>query len=274
MKKPLLIFLILFIAFLLITPALAQTNQTGGYNLITNIPGVGEITDISDYIKVLYLFGLAIVGVIAMLFIIIGGIRYMTAAGNEAGITEAKGQITSAILGLVLVLTSWLILHTVNPELVSLKKLNIPKVNTVDPTGEHLKCINNECVLIPTAGTSDPNCPREGAACLNTYLDCVDVNGALTCQAIEGDGQNQHGCTQAGEPCPVADECSDEIDNDGDGREDDNDPCCLIAPGDSERHEGCAQCDDELDNDQDTYYDLDDPECSGPDDNDEWPPNP
>lgn len=268
MKKLTFIVLMFLTALLLATPAL-------GYEPMVPIPGAGEITDISDYIKALYLFGLAIVGVIAMLFIIIGGIRYMTAAGNEAGISEAKSQITSAILGLVLVLTSWLILHTINPELVSLKKLTVEPVNLPSPPPkyEHLKCIEGKCVLIPKAGTSDSNCHYEDAKCLKTYLDCQMVEGALRCMPTEGEGQNQHGCTEAGELCPIEDECNDGKDNDGDGKIDGRDPCCLIAPKNSERHQGCAQCDDGIDNDRDTYYDLSDPACSGSDDNSEFPYN-
>jgi len=173
MKKLTFIILMVLTTFLLATPAL-------GYEPMVPIPGAGEITDINDYIKALYLFGLAIVGVVAMLFIIIGGIRYMTAAGNEAGISEAKSQITSAILGLVLVLTSWLILHTINPELVSLKKLTVEPVNQVElpsSTKQVYKCVTNNpnydsgCVTYEACMTGCKNLP--GGHCVNkSATDC------------------------------------------------------------------------------------------------------
>lgn len=140
MKRFVFIILIISAIFLLATSVLAQTK------LMVNIPGApGEISDFSEYIKYLYLFGLAIVGVVAMLFIIIGGIRYMAAAGNQTAISEAKSQITAAILGLVLVLTSWLILNTINPELVSLKKLTVEPIDILgdngdEPTGKSWLC--------------------------------------------------------------------------------------------------------------------------------------
>ncbi len=277
MKKLILIFIILFSAFLLITPKLLQANGdklyrcvpvggtipvgrcmtleecenyhggcesiydgecvehpsctstngdnggTGKYNLITNVPGVGEIEDISDYIKALYLFGLAIVGVIAMLFVIIGGIRYMTAAGNESTITEAKGQITAAILGLVLLLTSWLILNTINPELVSLKNLTVSSVNTIASQTRWV-CSGSECIKI-TDDSGDPNECQAGQLCFHneckngtcerimelggdecdvvgtscsTYLFCDQGN---ICKRVAGTLSDQCSESEIGQPC-------------------------------------------------------------------------
>ncbi len=192
MKKLIFIILMVLTTFLLATPAL-------GYEPMVPIPGAGEITDISDYIKALYLFGLAIVGVIAMLFIIIGGIRYMTAAGNEAEISEAKGQITSAILGLVLVLTSWLILHTINPELVSLKKLTVTEIELPE-SNTHLACGEGyACKRFPNEQENqgdEDNCTSVGESCI--YYKCNQTTGI--CEKIMGKA-GASDCAEAGRPC-------------------------------------------------------------------------
>lgn len=216
MKKFVFIILLMISAiFLLATFALAQTGQTG-YEPMVPIPGAGEITDISDYIKALYLFGLAIVGVIAMLFIIIGGIRYMAAAGNEAGISEAKSQITSAILGLVLVLTSWLILHTINPELTSLKKL------TVDKPAEFWssECVNGECKVYEKPGRLECN-PLDINACEYVVFRC-DQDNICRKETVSGPGvPNECSETELNKPC-----------------EEKNWRCCNIING----KEICSDC--------------------------------
>ncbi len=44
--------------------------------------------------------------------IIYGAIRMMISAGSETALKEAKGIITSAVIGLVIVLCGWLIVNT------------------------------------------------------------------------------------------------------------------------------------------------------------------
>ena len=56
--------------------------------------------------------------------IVIGGVQYTTSYGSS-GKGEAKARILNAVLGLLLVLGAWVILYTINPDLVKLE-LNIP----------------------------------------------------------------------------------------------------------------------------------------------------
>jgi len=69
----------------------------------------------------LYYFIVMISGFAAFLMLVWGGFQWMTSAGNPAKIGEAKDRLISAVLGLVLILASWLILNTINPELTLLK---------------------------------------------------------------------------------------------------------------------------------------------------------
>lgn len=48
----------------------------------------------------------ALAGMVALLFLVWGGIRYMTARGDPKVIDSARGTITSAIIGLMIVLLS------------------------------------------------------------------------------------------------------------------------------------------------------------------------
>jgi hypothetical protein len=45
-------------------------------------------------------------GVIAVILVLWGGFKWMTAAGNEDGITEAKKLMGAGVIGLVIILAA------------------------------------------------------------------------------------------------------------------------------------------------------------------------
>ncbi len=65
---------------------------------------------------------LAIMGVFAVVFIIVGGFQMVVAAGNEEAITKAKKTITWAVLGMVVALLAFSIIAIVQ----SLLQVNVP----------------------------------------------------------------------------------------------------------------------------------------------------
>jgi len=50
---------------------------------------------------------LGFLGVLAVIIILIGGFKWMTAAGNEEQIEDAKKVLMAGIIGLVIILASW-----------------------------------------------------------------------------------------------------------------------------------------------------------------------
>jgi ketopantoate hydroxymethyltransferase len=50
---------------------------------------------------------LGFLGIVAVVIIILGGFKWMTAAGNEDKIDEAKKLITAGIIGLVIIMAAW-----------------------------------------------------------------------------------------------------------------------------------------------------------------------
>jgi len=120
-KKTILILLILFPLLL------AFPNVEAGYKLEVGIPGQadkGEEVELTDYIGYIYLFALGAVGVVALGALVFGGLTYMlsdTLTSKE----EAKKWIWGAIGGIVLGFASYLILNTINPDLV---KINPPEL--------------------------------------------------------------------------------------------------------------------------------------------------
>ncbi|GEM_PF-4785624 len=100
--------------------------------------GCPSSNTIAGYIARLYQFGLIIVGLFAFAGIIFGGLKYVLSAGSLADQTDAREQITQALLGLVLLLGAYLILYTINPELTQLRNPNAPPVNLseLEPEGD------------------------------------------------------------------------------------------------------------------------------------------
>ena len=66
-----------------------------------------------ELVKTLINFAIQITFAFAGLFITIGAFVIMTAGGSETRVSEGKKMMTTAIIGMVIMLTAWLILGTV-----------------------------------------------------------------------------------------------------------------------------------------------------------------
>ena len=87
------------------------------------LPGIGtfdieDITLLHDVARYFYYAFVILGGVVGFIGIIIGGIRWLTSAGNPVAISQSKKQISASFLGLLIILFSWLILYTIDPHLV------------------------------------------------------------------------------------------------------------------------------------------------------------
>ncbi len=61
---------------------------------------------------------LSLAGLIAILFLIIGGFRYVTAAGNEDASETAKKTILNAIIGIIVIILAYVILRVIENALL------------------------------------------------------------------------------------------------------------------------------------------------------------
>ena len=106
------------------------------YQLLEPLPTIvaGQSVTLSTYLEAVFAFGISIAGILAVAMIVIGGIQYMTAYGNPSAVGDAKERITQALLGLLLAVAAWLILYTINPDLIK-GQLTVPQVQqTTNPT--------------------------------------------------------------------------------------------------------------------------------------------
>ena len=70
-------------------------------------------TDIIQIVRAIIRFILLIAFVLAFIFLLIGGLRWITAGGDEKSVASARGMITAALIGLVIVLLAFAIIKLV-----------------------------------------------------------------------------------------------------------------------------------------------------------------
>lgn len=130
-------------------------------------------TSIGGFINTFYQTALAVSGLLALLMIVYGGIKYTVSAGNTGQQSDAKDIILSAVYGVVLLLASYLILNTINPKITNLQLPGNDMPNPPAPTTQQLTVTNTECIPL-NSNTWDPQNTSTIAAS-TTYASLMDV---------------------------------------------------------------------------------------------------
>lgn len=117
MKKFGVIVLSLLVVFgiiaLSVAPALAQfggSTPTSGRWWVPDI-FEGEGYTLQDVIAFAINIAFGIAGLVAVIYLIIGGFKYVTSGGNPDTVELAKGTILNAIIGLIVILIAFLIVQ-------------------------------------------------------------------------------------------------------------------------------------------------------------------
>ncbi len=170
-----------------------------GYTLLEPLPGVpvneaGE-ADPGQYISGLFTLIIGIAGVLAVFMIIFGGIQYMS-TDAFSGKSEAKATIENAIWGLLLALGAWMILNTINPNLVGfdleLKRVETPVNTNVPGGGGSLSSLSHAEVMAQLAPGITP---YAGQCTGNNTTGCVNLGG-LQPATINGLNSLKSQCSQ------------------------------------------------------------------------------
>lgn len=107
----------------------------------------------ASYLNALIKVFIGISAVLAMIMIIMGGIEYMTTeaiSGKESG----KERITNSIFGLLLALGAYMLLNTINPQLLNIGLCGIPDAQvSISPTDTSNGSNNSLCI----SNTNPPN---------------------------------------------------------------------------------------------------------------------
>ncbi|MFA6322610.1 MAG: 3D domain-containing protein [Candidatus Buchananbacteria bacterium] len=90
-----------------------------------SIPWLGQ------YIGVVFQYIVGLAAFLAAVMIMIGGFLWLTSAGNPSRVTQGKEYITGALTGLLLALFSYIVLYTINPNLVSFGPLTLKQITPI-----------------------------------------------------------------------------------------------------------------------------------------------
>lgn len=111
----------------LLTTVLAQGN-VGQINIGPQgqFGQLGNIT-VTGIISAVIVFILVAAALVFFFMLVWGGIRYITSGGDKGQTEAARGQITAALIGLVIVFAAWAIINLVNLFFgINIFQLNIP----------------------------------------------------------------------------------------------------------------------------------------------------
>ncbi len=143
-------------------PSLSQfadlTLQGDAPNRYLLIPWLGQ------YIAAIYKYAIGVVGILAGIMIVIGGLLWLTAGGDAGKVSTAKSFIESSLVGLVIALTSYLLLFAINPKLTEFDSLKVKYI-------EEATWNNVDTAAASEAAASDTSVP-EGSRPIATSEKC------------------------------------------------------------------------------------------------------
>src|SRR3989344_6124407 len=105
-----------FILVILVPQAVFAITLNLKYPIPPGAPNINspDGQTLSQVVAWFYYFILWIAGFATFVMMIVGGVKWLTSAGNPNQISDAKDQIKNAILGLLLILAAFIILQTIN----------------------------------------------------------------------------------------------------------------------------------------------------------------
>jgi len=124
------------------------------------IAGKTIFKNLGDYIKTIYIWVVGIGGLLASIMLIRGGFLYLTSAGSSQRVTDAKARIGGAILGLLLLLGSYTLLYTINPDLVQLRLPRAYLIRRILPDVKYCKELNQTKVAFAGGYTNSIEIPE------------------------------------------------------------------------------------------------------------------
>lgn len=254
-----LVFVLLFLGgvFFYLLPQAQAINLQGSYPDWFPLEEISEKPNVlGELVNGIFNVFLVLAGLAAFVMIVLGGVKYLTSAGDPSKMGDAQNQIFAAILGLIILFSSWLILNTINPELVELREpgLEVP-IKEVEPVTAKGACLEgksydvelfskknyNERFMCLEAGEERPKITSE--------IRSIRINNSAIKLFEEPNFGGRNICFRRSYPdimeCPIA--CSGDGDSwynwCGDTWEDDVSSLMIISPA------GCSNEGKTLDED-------------------------
>lgn len=186
--------------------SIPSPDNTGSFDKPFIFKDNGTIEPIGLLIKDIIKYLIGIAGILGTIMLMYGGFLYIISGGQGKLITDAQNHIVSAIVGIVLAATSYLILATVNTDLVNFKATTINSVTketTVASAGPTAADCNSSCA--PKKGMIKKNLTQPS---LTPTCQCYDETTSHTeCSlTLSGSGENNSMCIVR--PGPGTSQCS------------------------------------------------------------------
>lgn len=111
----------IFIFMLVLTPLLVSAQQPSPCSSEGFAANNNQLSTFPKCISQIYIWSLGIAGLLALLMTVVGGYSYMTAAGNAERAQKGTEMIWGSVIGLALLFGAYLLLDTINPDLVNFR---------------------------------------------------------------------------------------------------------------------------------------------------------
>lgn len=105
--------LVALVGVMSFAPAVVNASPASQIQSGVNKVGGGGGKDLGGSIKVIVNMMLYLLGAIAVVMIVVGGIRYTTSNGDSGAITSAKNTILYSVVGLVVAIMAYAIVNFV-----------------------------------------------------------------------------------------------------------------------------------------------------------------
>lgn len=119
--------ILIFFVFLILSSS-AQALEIKYPTLPGNI-ALSETPKLNEFVRYIYVFSIIVSGLIAFGVAIFGGLLYLLSQGNPVRKALAREWIGAGFLGVFILLLSYIILVTINPQLVGLKEIEFKSSN-------------------------------------------------------------------------------------------------------------------------------------------------
>ena len=109
---------------------------TSAYAFVVNPPiNVPKDIKIQNVISAVVGILIVVAAILALLYLILGGIQWITSGGDKQGLEGARNKITAAVVGLIIVASTWAIMTLIG-QFILFNIFNAPDLPCIaDPNG-------------------------------------------------------------------------------------------------------------------------------------------
>ena len=167
-------------------PATATTQATTDFPIYQGVDGsirdylctpsaVADGRDLERCINRLYRFGISAGALVLVFMVVAAGYLYIT--GGETGKGKGKAMLMNSLVGMGILLGSYVLLYFINPTLVAFKPIQPPIFDAKDlPSCEEVG-LGNDCVISVNEGETSDQPTTVGTGYANCSGGIVPISG-------------------------------------------------------------------------------------------------